>query len=62
MTERMVEHLQMVVATALFNPAVFMIVIGVWVFGRILGGFMPWRTIVKPMVVLYVVGLVLKLT
>lgn len=62
MSERMVEHLQMLVATALFNPLVFMLLVGVWFFGRILGSFMPWREIVKPMVILYVVGLVLKLT
>ncbi len=61
MTDRMIDHLQMVVATAIFNPAVLMLVIGVWIFGRILGSFMPWRTIVKPMVILYVIGLFLKL-
>jgi len=62
MTERMVEHLQMLVATAIFNPLVLGLLVCVWIFGRILGGFMPWREIVKPMIILYVVGLVLKLT
>ena len=62
MTDRMVEHLQMLVATAIFNPLVLMLCIGIWIFGRVLGSFMPWREIVKPMILLYVVGLVLKLT
>jgi len=62
MTERMVEHLQMLVTTAVFNPALLIVLVGVWVFGRVLGGFMPWREIVKPMVILFVIGLVLKLT
>jgi len=62
MTERMVEHLQMLVASALFNPPLLILLIGVWFFGRILGAFMPWREIVKPMVILYTIGLVLKLT
>lgn len=62
MSEHMVEHLQMLVATALFNPALLMVLVGVWFFGRILGSFMPWREIVKPMVILFVIGLVLKLT
>ena len=62
MTERMVEHLQMLVTSAIFNPALLMVLVGVWFLGRVLGSFMPWREIVKPMVILYVVGLVLKLT
>ncbi len=62
MTERMVEHLQMLAASAIFHPALLVVLVGVWIFGRILGGFMPWQEIVKPMVILFVVGLVLKLT
>lgn len=57
MTERMVEHLQMLVASAIFNPTLLALLVGVWIFGRILGAFMPWREIVKPMVILYVIGL-----
>jgi len=62
MTEHMVEHLQMLVASAVFNPALLLVLVCVWIFGRILGSFMPWREIVKPMVILFVIGLVLKLT
>lgn len=62
MTEEMLEHLQTLVASAIFNPALLIALVAVWAFGRILGGFMPWREIVKPMVILFVVGLVLKLT
>ena len=62
MTEGMVEHLQMLVASVIFNPALLVLLVGVWIFGRILGAFMPWREIVKPMVILFVIGLVLKLT
>jgi hypothetical protein len=62
MTEGMVEHLQMLVASAIFNPALLFVLVCVWIFGRILGGFMPWHEIVKPMVILFVIGLVLKLT
>lgn len=57
----MTEHLQMLVASAIFNPALLMVLVGVWIFGRILGAFMPWQTVVKPMVILYVIGLVYKL-
>lgn len=57
----MLEHLQMLVATAVFNPALTIVLVGVWIFGRVLGGFMPWQSVVKPMVILYVIGFVLMI-
>lgn len=61
MNPHMLEHLQSLALEALLNPLLLSLCLGVYFTGRLLGGFMPWATIVKPMVMIYVVGLVLKL-
>ena len=57
----MIEHLQMLVLTVVFNPLFLGLLVIIHIIGRVLGNFMPWDNIVKPMTILFVVGLVIKL-
>lgn len=61
MIEQKLEHLQMIVLTALFNPLLLGLLVVVFVIGKILGMFMPWEAVVKPMLIIFVIGLVAKL-
>tara|TARA_B110000977_G_C10740154_1_gene362692 strand:+ start:25 stop:300 length:276 start_codon:yes stop_codon:yes gene_type:complete len=61
MTDGMLEHLKMLVLTAIFNPAFLALLVGTYIVGRVLGYFMPWHNIVKPMVIIFVLVLGLKL-
>jgi membrane protein YdbS with pleckstrin-like domain len=61
MNESMLDHLQMLVLSAVFNPLFLLLLLGAFIFGRILGTFMPWYSIGRPMVILFCVGLVVKL-
>ena len=61
MIEQKFEHLQMIVLTALFNLLLLGLLVVVFVIGKILGVFMPWETIVKPMLIIFLLGLVAKL-
>ena len=61
MNDGMVEHLQMLVLSALFNPLFLALLVGMYILGRVLGIFMPWEGVVKPMVMVFSVGLALKL-
>ena len=58
MIEQKFEHLQMIVLTALFNPLLLGLLVVVFVSGKILGMFMPWEAVVKPMLIIFVIGLV----
>ena len=57
----MIDHLQMLILSALFNPYFLGLLVAMYVLGRVLGMFMPWETVVKPMVIIFVIGLALKL-
>ena len=61
MTDDMIDHLQMLVLSAIFNPAFLIFLLGAFFLGRILGRFIPWQGIGRPMVIVFSVGLVLKL-
>lgn len=61
MSDSMLEHLQMLVLTAVFNPLFLGFLVAVFFVGRILGRFIPWYPVGRLMVILFVVGLVLQL-
>lgn len=61
MNDGMQEHLQMLVLSMVFNPPFLALLVGMYIFGRVLGMFMPWETIVKPMVIIFALVLVAKL-
>ena len=61
MNSEMVGHLQMLVLTAVFDPLFFGLLVVVYILGRVLGRFIPWEGIGKPMVILFSLGIVIKL-
>ena len=60
MTDGMIEHLKMLIRSALFNPVWLGFLVACYIGGRILGSFMP-MSVVKPMVVIFLIVLVGKL-
>lgn len=61
MIEHMFEHLKLIVVSAIFNPALLIVIVLTYLTGRVLGSFMPWDNLVKPMVILFVIGIFYKL-
>lgn len=61
MNDHMIEHLQMLVLSAIFNPLLLGLLVVVYILGRILGNFVPWANVVKPMVIVFSIVLVIKL-
>lgn len=61
MTDGMIDHLQMLVLSVVFNPAFLALLVGGFILDRILGRFIPWNSVGRPMVILFCLGLVLKL-
>lgn len=61
MNDGMVDHLQMLVLSVVFNPPFLALLVGVFILGRLLGRFIPWHPVGRLMVICFVVGLVAKL-
>ena len=61
MSTHMIDHLQMLILSGIFNPVFLAFLIGVFILGRILGRYIPWQGVGRPMVVVFSIGLIVKL-